>query len=62
MNIAFIFIVIGVVGLILSRGLKTMFVDSSDENNPYRMLAATIGYGGIAAIFWGVILLTFYGG
>ena len=62
MNIAFIFIVIGVVALLLSRGLKTMFVDSSDENNPYRMLVATIGYGGIIAIFWGAILLTFYDG
>ncbi len=62
MNIAFIFIVTGIAALLLSRGLKTMFVDSSDENNPYRMLVATIGYGGIAAIFWGVILLTFYGG
>ena len=62
MNIAFIFIVIGVVALLLSRGLKTMFVDSSDENNPYRMLVTTIGYGGIIAIFWGAILLTFYDG
>lgn len=62
MAIGFIFVVIGVVAWLLARGLTTLFIDSSDENNPYRMLVVTIGYAGIAAVIWGAVLLALYGG
>ncbi len=61
MNVDILLIVIGLISALCAYGFKAFFVDTSDEENPYRMLVAVIGYAGLIAFAWGVVLLLFYG-
>ncbi|MCZ6819780.1 MAG: hypothetical protein O7G31_09865 [Calditrichaeota bacterium] len=60
-NVDILLIVIGLISAFSAYGFKAFFVDTSDKENPYRMLVAVIGYGGLIAVAWGAVLLLFYG-
>ena len=61
MNVGILLIVIGLTSALCAYGFKAFFVDTSDEENPYRMLVAFVGYAGLIAVVWGGVLLLFYG-
>ena len=61
MNVGLLLIVIGLISAFAAYGFKALFVDTSDEENPYRKLVAAIGYAGLLAVAWGGVLLLFYG-
>ncbi len=61
MKVDVLLIVIGLIAAFSAYGLKALFVDTSDKENPYRMLVTVIGYAGLIAVAWGVVLLLFYG-
>ena len=59
MDIGVQFIVFGLLAWLVAYGSKALFVNSSDEENPYRRLLATLGYAGLAVAVWGVIVMLF---
>ncbi len=61
MNVDILLIVIGLISAFSAYGFKAFFVDTSDKENPYRRLVAVIGYAGLVAVAWGVVLLLFFG-
>ncbi len=61
MNVGILLIVIGLISAFFAYGFKAFFVDRSDKENPYRRLVAVIGFAGLIAVAWGVVLLLFYG-
>ena len=60
MIVGLTFIAIGVVAWLISYALKDLFVNTSDDENPFRRLAAGVGYIGLAVAAWGVFLLVFF--
>jgi hypothetical protein len=50
-------IIIGAVAAGASYGLKDLFVDASDVNNPMRTLVSGMGYVGVVVAAYGVILV-----
>ncbi len=61
MNVGILLIVIGLTSALCAYGFKAFFVDRSDKENLYRRLVAVIGFAGLIAVAWGVVLLLFYG-
>ena len=58
MNIGVVLIIVGLIAGVAAYGLKAMFVNTADKENPYRKLVAVVGYSGLIAIGWGVVLLS----
>ena len=50
-------IAIGGVAWLAYYGLKGVFVDSSDEKNPFRLLMVGVGYAGLVVGAYGVVLV-----
>jgi hypothetical protein len=62
MNIGLVFIVGGLVACVAAFGFNALFVNKSDDENPYRRLVAGIGLAGIIGTGWGALLLFVYDG
>lgn len=61
MNVGMILVAIGVAVWLAMYGFKAMFVDRADKENPYKTLVTVVGYLGLVAAGWGLVLLLFAG-
>ena len=42
---------------LVSLAGRSLFVNRTDRDNPFRMVVAAIGYIGMALIIWGLLIL-----
>ena len=61
MNVGTVLVAAGVAVWLAMYGFKALFVDSADKENPYKTLVTVVGYLGLAAAAWGLVLLVFAG-
>lgn len=61
MNVGLMLVLIGVAVWLAMYGFRALFVDRADKENPYRTLVTVVGYLGLAAAGWGLVLLLFAG-
>ena len=54
-------IVLGAIAWAVSYVLRANFVDASDARNPFRLTVSVLGYAGIIAAIYGVIVLSIQG-
>jgi len=61
MSVGIVLIAIGVAAWLAMYGFRALFVDRADKDNPYKALVTVVGYLGLAAAAWGLVLLLFAG-
>ena len=60
MNMGLILIVVGVVLGIVFVGLRPLFVNRSDADNPAARLNRALGWIALVVVIWGVVLFVYY--